>query len=139
MKKIRSLYVSGKITGDRFYRKKFNKAYDELKNAGYWDVYLPMDFVPRSKGWNNDMKMAIRGMLQADGVALLPDWEESKGAAIEARLAQEIGMPIKPIEDWINWSYTYSYKNAIKRRFKSADLICACTPFGKPENDWRPQ
>jgi hypothetical protein len=41
-------------------------------------------------------------MLNSDGLALLPDWEESKGARIEERLAREVGIPVKPIEEWIN-------------------------------------
>jgi hypothetical protein len=40
-------------------------------------------------------------MLKSDGVALLPDWSESKGAMIEASLAQEVGIPVKPIEEWM--------------------------------------
>jgi hypothetical protein len=40
-------------------------------------------------------------MLKSDGVALLPDWSESKGAMIEASLAQEVGIPVKPIEEWV--------------------------------------
>ena len=101
MKNIIRIYVSGKITGDRFYRKKFYNAYDQLKAAGFIIVELPMHAVPRSKGWLNDMREALRLMLKCDAVAMLPDWEESKGSKIERQLALDLGIPVKPLEEWL--------------------------------------
>ena len=100
MKVVRKLYVSGKITGDRFYRKKFYATYDKLKEAGYF-VELPMYAVPKSKGWQVDMKKALTLMLTCGGIALLPDWEESKGARIERQRAIDLGMPVKTVEEWV--------------------------------------
>jgi len=47
------------------------------------------------------MKQDIREMLRCDGVALLPSWEESRGARIEARLAGELGMTARPLSWWL--------------------------------------
>jgi hypothetical protein len=40
-------------------------------------------------------------MLTCGGVALLPDWEDSKGAMIEARLAINLGLEVTPVDEWI--------------------------------------
>jgi hypothetical protein len=39
-------------------------------------------------------------MLQCDGVALLPDWKQSKGAKIEERLARELSLDVRTCEVW---------------------------------------
>ena len=63
--------ISGKITGDRFYRGKFRKAALALNDVGY-SVYNPAEI--KSKNWHKAMKLAIQKMMFADGVVLLPDW-----------------------------------------------------------------
>jgi hypothetical protein len=46
------------------------------------------------------MKTVVREMLTCDGVALLPDWKESRGAKIEERLARELEMDVRNISEW---------------------------------------
>ena len=101
-KKIRSLYVSGKISGEKRYAKKFYDAQKKLRDNGYW-VHLPMDAVYRKpKSWEHAMKRCISYMLiNADGVALLPDWEDSKGAKLEREIALALDMPVKSLDQWL--------------------------------------
>jgi hypothetical protein len=47
------------------------------------------------------MRTAISLMLRCDGVALLPDWKQSKGAKIEARLARDLGIAVKAAKEWL--------------------------------------
>jgi hypothetical protein len=94
------IYICGKITGDRDYKKKFYEAEERLYELGYYPVN-PAAFVPANTSWEEAMKLAIRAMLQCDGVSLLPDWKQSKGAKIEARLARELGMDVRPGRDWL--------------------------------------
>lgn len=96
-----NVYISGRITGDANYRDKFLDAEKRLRGAGYSPV-KPAAFVPDAEDWNGAMRAVLRLMLRCGGVALLPDWRQSKGAMIEARLAHEVGIPVKPIEEWIN-------------------------------------
>jgi hypothetical protein len=93
------LYLCGRITGDDDYRAKFLDAENRLYEAGYHPVN-PAARIPPDTGWNLAMKKALGLMLQCDGVALLDDWMDSKGANIEVDLAIKIGVPIKPIREW---------------------------------------
>jgi hypothetical protein len=95
-----NIYISGKITGDSGYRQKFLDAAASLRRAGYCPLNpaalgMPVD------GWSAAMREALRLMLESGGVAMLDDWSESKGAVIEARLAQDIGIPVKSLREWL--------------------------------------
>jgi ribosomal protein L13E len=103
MAELKKIYISGRVTGDDDYVKKFSKAARRLDKAGY-RAENPVNFVTTSEKavWQKAMRVVLKIMLFCDGVALLPDWQESKGARIEERLARELGIPVKPIDDWIN-------------------------------------
>jgi hypothetical protein len=93
------LYLCGKITGDDNYRDKFLEAENGLYEAGFYPVN-PAACIPAGTDWKGAMRKAVSLMLSCDGVALLPDWKESKGAKIEARLARELGLEVRPRKDW---------------------------------------
>lgn len=100
MKSIR-LYLSGKISGDANYCQKFMKADIRLREAGYSVIENPVLCAEPGDDWNTAMRKVLSVMLTCEGVALLPGWEDSKGAVIEAQLALEVGLTVKPIEAWI--------------------------------------
>jgi len=95
------LYLSGKISGNENYKEDFAAGRAMLENSGY-DVCDPTTFdFPEDVSWDEAMKYDIREMLRCDGVALLPNWEESKGACIEARLASDLGMATRLLSRWV--------------------------------------
>jgi hypothetical protein len=94
------LYLCGRITGDDNYRAKFLEAENKLYEAGFYPVN-PAACVPANTEWHHAMRMAISLMLRCDGVALLPDWKQSRGAKIEARLARDLGMAVKAAKEWL--------------------------------------
>jgi len=96
-----NIYISGKITGDKNYKKKFAAAARVLEENGY-RVFNPAKDVELPGGAPREeyMKKAIINMLLCDGVAMLPDWGESKGAALESYIASRLGIKKLPLELW---------------------------------------
>lgn len=81
------IYIAGKISGDKNYKKKFKKAERVLKKKGY-SVMNP--------AWLGDYKdftwidyMMVSGAMQrrCEAVYFLPDWSQSKGSTIELKRA----------------------------------------------------
>ena len=63
------------------------------------DVANPAEIEPTGeKTWANCMKADIKALCDCCTVALLPGWEDSKGANIEARLALNLGMRVVELE-----------------------------------------
>jgi hypothetical protein len=99
--KNQKLYICGRVTGDSNYQRKFRDAEAELRAAGYTDIVNPVRIVPDGTAWKAAMRLCLKAMLDCDGIALLPDWESSRGACIECDLADDLLIPNKPLEEWI--------------------------------------
>ena len=93
------LYIAGPMTGlPEFNYPAFQDAERRLIAAGH-EVESPA--TPGQVdgwGWRDYMRRGIRQMLDCDGVALLPGWEDSRGASIEARLARSLEMPAADLD-----------------------------------------
>jgi len=93
------IYIAGPMTGlpENNYPA-FNEAAAKLRDAGY-EVENPAENPePQCKTWAGYMRMAIAQVVRCSCVVLLPGWENSKGAVIEHRLANELGMVVVPVE-----------------------------------------
>ena len=86
------VFISGRITGDPFYFRKFRKAYLELRDH-YDDVVvpcllkffkIPLEWCP----WWLCMVVCLWHLLGCSTVYMLSDWTESRGARIENRVAR---------------------------------------------------
>jgi hypothetical protein len=123
------LYVAGVISGDpRPFEEKRDAFYVGAKiltDRGY-DTVNPLDVandlcfhgpdkcygetLRRLKGkdqgaghsWECYLRHDMIELLQCDGVALLPNWHLSPGARAEFDLANTVGIPCKPIEEWLD-------------------------------------
>ena len=104
------LYIAGKVTGDENYRGKFLDAENALYDVGHYPVN-PAACVPRGTDWQTAMRRVLVRLLSCDGVALLPGWRKSRGAKIEARLAKDLGLPVKAIGDWLKGKGEISARN----------------------------
>ncbi len=59
----------------------------------------PMRFCPPDIGcWFKEMRICVGELAKCDGMALLQGWQESAGAALEIKLAQNLRIPIVYVE-----------------------------------------
>lgn len=97
------LYVAGPMTGYPEYNyPAFDAAQAQLRRAGY-DAVSPAvhDITGEIKSWQFYERAALRLLLECDAVALLRGWSKSKGAMLEVRVARELEMPVKSLEEWL--------------------------------------
>lgn len=114
------LYISGPISGltSEEARSKFSSAALLLRNRAYetldpHDVGACEDTSCDGKedpsqpdgwlhSWECYLKYDLIEMLKCDGVALLDNWEESRGARLEWNTAKELSIPAHTVHWWIN-------------------------------------
>lgn len=94
------IYISGGITGVKNYKRKFNKAERLLKKKGY-EVINPVTIgdalnmpsgISAEKAYSRYMLADIKALLGCNAIYLLKGWSDSRGAKIEAMVAEACGM-----------------------------------------------
>ena len=102
-----TLYVAGPMTGlPEFNYPAFNAAEKMLRGLGY-HVLNPVDAEEHNptpgkpQAWDWYMRHALRMVLNAEGLALLPGWENSRGARLEVQVAESLGLRCEPLEHWV--------------------------------------
>lgn len=126
------LYISGPIATEPDFVALFKKDELWLKSVGY-ETVNPVEVIacrddrdeyivparcletgqaakpgdPHS--WQCYMKYDIAAMMTCDGVAVQPDHWKSKGAALEIYLAMQVGMPVKPVRQWVSEAVRESF------------------------------
>lgn len=113
------VYVAGPMTGlPELNYPAFTAAANALGAVGY-DVLNPADIdqihkrsqeadgvmcgacsARKTHTWQWYMRQAIPMVCQADGLAVLPHWENSKGARFEVNLAETLEMPVA---SWVTY------------------------------------
>lgn len=111
------LYLAGPMSGyPNWNYDAFLEGAARLRAAGY-DVVSPAEIeleagfdpsTPASDYTAADYHAAMRRdialVLEVDGVALLDDWDRSKGARAEASVATAIGIPARVLDVWVDQS-----------------------------------
>lgn len=90
------IYLSGKISGTRDFRERFQKAGDNLKKDG-WDVINPVaigDLLPPSTTYKQFLELDLKLLSMCDAIYLIPGWETSEGAKTERQFAEALGLVI---------------------------------------------
>lgn len=94
------IYISGRIKDLPLEHAKglFKQAEHRLYNAGLESVNpleIEETFEPASReDWDACMLIDIKHLWNCDGIYMLFNWQESKGARIEHAIAKELGMKI---------------------------------------------
>ena len=88
-------YISGKISGiEEEAPKHFERAEKFLVARGLFPVN-PMKIEHNHKGyWTDYMKSDIKVLCDCDGIYMLNNWQDSKGAKIEFQLAKDLELNI---------------------------------------------
>lgn len=88
------VYLSGPMTGyEELNFPEFHRAAEGLREKGY-KVISPAEIAQTATTWEACMRQDIKHLMDAHAVAVLPNWEKSKGARIEVNLAKSLGMQI---------------------------------------------
>lgn len=102
-----TIYVAGPMTGyPEFNYPAFRAAGEQLRAAGF-QVLNPVDAEEHNptpgtaQAWDWYMRHALRMVLEADGIALLPGWEASKGAALEVHVATALKLDVRELAGWL--------------------------------------
>lgn len=93
---MNKMYLSGPMTGiENYNHELFHRVAHEFRTVNFM-VCSPAEFFDgdRTKERKEYMREAIKYLLEADTIVLLPGWENSKGAKLEAAIATELDLNI---------------------------------------------
>lgn len=95
------LYLAGPMTGyDDYNFPAFHNAAAGLRASGH-EVVSPAEMdegIPPEEhealDWSDYLRRDLELLVGCEGVAVLPGWQDSKGASLEVHVANALGMPI---------------------------------------------
>ena len=104
-----TLYVAGPMSNlPEFNYPAFHAAEDALRGAGYRVLSPAITIDPpapeEAHPWDWYMRRALRSLTYADGIALLPGWQDSRGARLEVHVGDALDMPRHPVDYWIAYA-----------------------------------
>lgn len=94
------VYISGPVTGKKDLNKpQFTRAQEMLLSAGCTvfnpaHVEGPIDPLTDDALWAYFMHFCVRALPECDAIFLLPDWQNSKGAKWEKKIADMLGLNV---------------------------------------------
>ena len=97
------LYIAGPMSGlPDFNYPAFFKAADLLGAASY-DTINPARTEGREgcSSWLDFMRLSLIDIAACDGIATLDGHQNSRGARIETRLAWDLDLPCRSVDEWL--------------------------------------
>lgn len=100
------LYIAGPMSNlPDFNYPAFFKAADDLRAAGHEPINPAREregIEYQGATWLDYMRHSLRDIADADGIAVLPGWNDSRGARIEIGLAEALDLPVRAVEAWLS-------------------------------------
>lgn len=91
---MKRIYLAGPMTGlPDFNFPAFNAQAARLRALGYAVCNPAENPEPPCKSWEGYMRAAIAQLVTCDTIAMLPGWQNSRGARVERHLALDLAMP----------------------------------------------
>lgn len=90
---MKTVYISGAVTSDPDFRKKFDKAEKLLYTKGYIPVN-PVKGETEGEEWEYYLRKDLKKLLDCNGIYILSDWNKSRGAQLEIHVALELGLEV---------------------------------------------
>lgn len=90
------VYISGPITGTSDYMERFKDAQNYLESKGFTVINpaLVNSNLPKDTTWEEYMRVSLVLLEQCDAIYQLKGWEQSRGACVEKRHAERLGLKI---------------------------------------------
>eukprot|EP01034_Spumella_vulgaris_P025938 gene25938-32448_t len=79
----------------------FHEAARLLRAAGYQVTNPAEKGLPTTATWLQHMRADIKAMMDCDGLAILPGWQNSRGANAEINLAHALGLDVFGAVVWL--------------------------------------
>ena len=97
------LYIAGPMTGlPEFNYPAFFDAAHRLEAVGVEPINpARIDGREGCSSWLDYMRASLRDVAECDGIAVLPGWQDSRGAALEVHIARSLDLPVRPVEAWL--------------------------------------
>jgi hypothetical protein len=96
------LYISGPMTGYPNHNfDAFNEAEKALVDAGFEVENPATKGVIDGWTWNQYLRYDLQKLVFCDGIALLPDWQNSRGARREVLVADAMEITSLALERWL--------------------------------------
>lgn len=92
---MKRIYIAGPMTGfDELNFPAFHAAAARIRALGH-DAINPAEINPdASMSWHDCMKTDIAALVTCDAIHLLDGWEKSKGATLEAHIAERLELEV---------------------------------------------
>lgn len=104
------LYIAGPMTGLPGKNLRTFMAAEEMLHACGYEVENPARNEAEDgedADWIDYMRLSLVQLSKSDGIAVLSEWEKSKGARIEVELFTSLDLPVMPFDMWIRHKEDY--------------------------------
>jgi hypothetical protein len=100
---MKRIYISGPMTGlPEFNFPAFHAAAATLRNSGH-EAVNPAEINAETGGdWHYYLKADIKALCDCNALALLPGWQNSKGAHLELHIAHRLGLEIGTVDEFVS-------------------------------------